>query len=35
VASVLIGTASLKQLEQNLSAATSPLAPDAAGRLLK
>ena len=33
VASVLIGTASLKQLEQNLSAATSPLVPDAAARL--
>lgn len=33
VASVLIGTASLKQLEQNLSAATSALSPDAAGRL--
>lgn len=35
VASVLIGTASLRQLEQNLSAATSPLSPEAAGRLFK
>lgn len=33
VASVLIGTSSLKQLEQNLSAATSPLAPEGAARL--
>ena len=35
VASVLIGTASLRQLEQNLSAATSALSPQAAGRLFK
>jgi D-threo-aldose 1-dehydrogenase len=34
VASVLIGTSSLRQLEQNLSAATSALAPEAAARLL-
>lgn len=33
VASVLIGTASIRQLEQNLSAATSALEPDAAARL--
>ncbi len=33
VASVLIGTASIRQLEQNLSAASSALAPDAAARL--
>jgi len=33
VASVLIGTASLKQLEQNLSAATSALSAEAAARL--
>ena len=35
VASVLIGTASLKQLEQNLNAAISALSPDVAGRLFK